>query len=109
MTREELERIANAKGFGTGAAARDRMAAEREAIDLLPSPSSLPVIEARGDDGRHLMPMAQFGNSSDDGKDWAIFHDGCGREWCCLGEDARDDARIVAAIVNAYRMGLIKR
>lgn len=103
----DLNEVANARGYGTGRAVRDRLAAEAECRALLPDPHYMPSVEARGDDGGHLIPMAHFGNSSDDGKDWALFQEYTECELSELGQDARDDARIVAAIINAYRLGVL--
>ena len=107
MTPEELTSIANLPGFGTGKTARDRMAAEAEALALLPDPKWVPIVVAAPDS--NLVPMAHFGNSRDDGKDWGIYHDGRESDVWAFGDDAKTDAQIVAAIINAYRLGLIIR
>lgn len=107
MTPEDLRRIADTPGYGTGEATRDRLAALAECRALLPDPRRLPVFIATGSDPfSHPVPMAHFGNSSEDGKDWSICHDGT-TEADAIGQDARDDAQIVAAILNAYRLGLL--
>ena len=108
MTPEDLKRIANAPGYGTGKAARDRMHVEAECREMLPDPRALPVFVA-GPDGMmstHI-PMCHFGHSSDDGTDWGIYHDDV-TETDAIGHDAADDARVVAAILNAYRQGVVK-
>lgn len=109
MTTEELKKIANSGGYGTGKFARDRAAAEAECLELLPTDTcGLPAFVASGDDLMDAqIPMAYFGNSDDDGKDWAIYHDGV-TEADAIGHDAKDNARIVAAILNAFRMGMIQ-
>ena len=45
MTPEELKRIANTSGFGTGAIARDQIAAETRCRNALPDPSKATVEE----------------------------------------------------------------
>ena len=107
MTSEELKRIANSGSYGSGKAARDRLAAEAEIREMLPHPLQVPVMVASP--GSDMVPMAHFGNSGDDGKDWGLYHDGHESDIWCFGEDASTDAKIVAAILNAYRMGIIRR
>jgi len=104
----DLHGIANARGFGTGKAYRDRKAAEAECLQLLPSPMALPTFIA-GPDGMMTshVPVCHFGYSSDHGEDWHIWHDGV-TEADAIGHDAADDARVIAAILNAYRLGVLK-
>lgn len=109
MTPDDLKRIANEPGFGSGARARDRLAAEAECKALLPDPHWMQAVEARGDGGNHMLPVCHFGNSNEDGKDWSLFQDGSDFCEAVFGQDARDDAQIIAAIVNAYRMGILVR
>lgn len=107
MTHDDLKRIANSGAYGSGQAARDKLAAQNEALSLLPEPHFMPELVAASSPGT-MVPMCHFGNSNEDGEDWAIYHDGmdyCGA--ATMGSDARDDAKIVAAIVNAFRMGLL--
>ena len=56
-----------------------------------------------------MVPMAHFGNSNDDGNDWAIYHDGREEDVWCFGDDAKTDAMTVAAIINAYSLGILVR
>jgi len=109
MTGEELTAIANARGYGTGQAARDKMAAENEALALLPEPSLTNAVAAGTSEGASQLPMCSFGFSPEDGKDWSIYYDASDSDFWAFGSDARDDAKTVAAIINAYRMGLIAR
>lgn len=102
MTPDELRQIANTPGYGTGKVARDRMAAERDIRALLPDPDALPhVIASRRPTDTHKSPMCHMaGYSDDDGNDWSLYQER-------LIGDAATDAQIVAAILNAYRMGII--
>jgi len=107
----DLHRIANQPGFGTGKAARDRMAEEAEALALLPEPGSILPVHASTDLYAGLM-ICGFGRSGEDGADWYLMTDrvtDMERDFTDFPSDARDDARIVAAILNAYRMGLLVR
>jgi len=91
----DLHDIANARGFGTGKAYRDRKAAEAECLALLPTnPRDLPTFVA-GTGGLQawMIPMAHFGNSSEDRQNWAIYHDGV-TEGDAIGHDAADDAAL---------------
>lgn len=105
--REELQAVMDSKGFGSGAAYRRRKRQESEILDILPPPSALQPVWAAPDSGH--VPMAHFGNSSEDGKDWGLYWEGRGSQCDAFGDDARTDALIVAAIINAYRMGLLVR
>lgn len=107
MTTEELNRIANTPGFGTGAVKRDQLAAEAQCRASLPRSDSVAAVQARGDDGGHLVPMAHFGNSSEDDRDWGLYHEGTDNSSDVFGHDARSDAVAVAAIINAYRAGTL--
>ena len=109
MTPEDLKRIANSGSYGSGKAVRDKAAAEREALSLLPEPEFMNEFVA-ADNGGHLVPLCHFGCSNEDGKDWGIYHDGHDYHNAALfGIDAKSDARAVAAVLNAYRMGLLVR
>lgn len=107
MNSDELKRIANTGSFGSGKSARDKIHARKESLSILPDRFFMPELIASSEMGS-MVPMCHFGNSSEDGKDWGIYHDGfdyCGA--ATLGIDARDDAKIIAAIVNLYRMGVL--
>ncbi|RMF06355.1 MAG: hypothetical protein D6773_04415, partial [Alphaproteobacteria bacterium] len=95
-------------GFGTGKAARDRLAAEAECRSLLPDPRDVPTVVASGSAIPTLIPLCDFGNSAEDGRDWGIWIERH-LEVDAIGHDARDDARIVAAIINAYALGILVR
>jgi hypothetical protein len=103
-TAEDLKRIANTPGFGTGRAMRDRLAAEAESLALLPAPKDVMPVRAATDIGAGWL-VCSFGNSSDDGQDWHLITDevrgSIVAEFSELPKDAKSDARIVAAILNA--------
>lgn len=106
----DLHKIANTPGYGTGRAARDRAAAIAEIKSLLPDPAWMPTFTA----APHIkdgLPMCSFGNSGEDGQDWHITHDmgDIQRDLIDFGQDAKMDARIVAAILNAYARGILVR
>lgn len=103
----DLHKIANTPGYGTGRAVIERARAESDCLALLPSPSSLPVFVAkRARDVRDGLPILTTGYSNEDGDDWCIvaMH---GTEADAVGQDAMDDAKVIAAILNAYGLGLI--
>lgn len=106
MTPDDLKRIANQPGYGTGRVARDKMAALSEVAALLPPPLEVPLMVASATAACDL-PMAHFGCSNEDGMDWGIHHDVTDEDGCAFGQDAKTDAILVAAIINAYRMGLL--
>jgi hypothetical protein len=109
--REELQRIMDAPGFGTGRAFRNQKAQEQEVLALLPDPAWMAPVMASTDGASNWM-VCSFGNSSDDGQDWHLVTDHvrasilADREF---PDDAKMDAFRVAAIINAYRMGLLIR
>lgn len=107
MTPEELRQIANAPGYGTGKVARDRMAAERDIRAILPDPRAMPVMIASGAAMTSMqIPLCHFGYSSEHDADWSIMMDRpC--EADAVGHDAALDAEVIAAILNAFRMGII--
>ena len=104
----DLHKIANTPGFGSGKSARDKAAAIAEIRSLLPDPAWMPTFTAAPhiNDG---LPMCSFGNSSEDGQDWHVTHDMGDIERDCIefGSDAKTDAQIVAAILNAYARGIL--
>ena len=103
-----LHEIANAPGYGTGRNARDRAAAIAEIKSLLPDPLWMPTFTAEPHINNGL-PLASFGNSAEDGQDWHVTHDmgDTSRDAIEFGSDAKLDARIVAAILNAYARGIL--
>lgn len=107
MDAKELTRIANKPGFGTGQVARDQLAAEAKIRDALPSPDRVAKVQARSGGGGHLVPVCEFGNSHEDGKDWGLYHYGSDDLSGILGHDAKEDAEFLADLVNAYRLGLL--
>jgi hypothetical protein len=106
MTPDDLKRVANAPGYGIGQRVRDRLAAEAECKALLPDPGWVPAVVASCE-ARSGLPMCHFGN--DPTGDWSIFYAERPLGDSPFGLSAEDDARIVAAIINAYRLGLIGR
>lgn len=104
----DLHDIANSGGYGTGRAAMDRAAAVAEIKSLLPDPVWMPTFTAAPHINSGLM-LASFGNSSEDGQDWYITHDqgDTSRDAIEFGNDAKMDAKIVAAILNAYTRGIL--
>jgi hypothetical protein len=118
---DKLRAVINATGFGTGQAYRDQLAAEAECLSALPDPIWMMPVRAtkeapRGDNTylrrRFGTEVCCFGNSSEDGEDWylvACSNGGPQGDDAIFPEDAKSDAIAVAAIVNAYRMGLLVR
>jgi len=107
--RDGLQKIMDAPGFGTGRAFRDRKAQENEVIALLPDRAWMAPVMASPECARNWL-VASFGNSGDDGQDWYVVTDHVRAS--NLGDatfpiDARSDARAVAALCNAWRMGLL--
>lgn len=104
----DLHKIANTPGYGTGREVRDRAAAIAEIKSLLPDPVWMPTFTSAPNinDG---LPLASFGNSGEDGQDWHITHDmgDMCRDAIDFGDDAKTDAQIVAAILNAYARGIL--
>lgn len=108
---KELQAAMEATGFGTGRAFRDQKAQENEALALLPDARFvLPVRASASLDG---WLVCSFGNSGEDGQDWHIITDEVRgstlAEFNDYPEDAKMDALRTAAIINAYRMGLLVR
>lgn len=111
MNREELQAIMNKPGFGTGRAFRDQKAQEAEALALLPDPTDVAPVRATTDAGAGWL-VCSFGNSSEDGSDWHLISDEVRASDLADTEypaDAKMDALVTAALVNAYRMGLLVR
>jgi len=110
-TRAELQAIMDSPGFGTGRAFRDRKAQENEALTLLPDPALMAPVMASTDCVSNWM-ICSFGNSNDDHCDWFLVTDhvrGSNLADMEFPEDAKLDALRVAAVLNAYRMGLLVR
>lgn len=109
MTRDELQAIMDRPGFGTGRAFLDRKAQEAEALAMLPDPAWMAPVMASTDSGSNWL-ICSFGNSGDDGQDWHLVTDNVRAPMAVdleFPEDAKLDALRVAAIINAYRMGLL--
>ena len=106
----DAQRIANTPGFGTGQRFRDMKAAEADCLAHLPDPSRIaPVMAAPHTDN---WMVCSFGNSSDDGMDWYLTTDGVRASALidtAFPADAKTDAIATAAIINAYRLGLLVR
>jgi len=78
----------------------------------LPTPNRMAPVKAVPVDDRtadNWIIAYQTGNSGIDGKDWAIVTNNvCASALCFSYEfpgDAGDDAKAIAAIINAYRTG----
>lgn len=110
-TREELQAIMDRPGFGTGRAFRDSKAQENEALALLPDPAWMAPVMASTDGASNWM-ICSFGNANEDNCDWYLVTDhvrGSNLADMEFPEDAKMDALRVAAVLNAYRMGLLIR
>lgn len=110
MTPADLQRIANAGGYGTGQAARDRMAAEAEIRHRLPDPRTVPPVMASTNCASNWL-IASFGYDDESDNDWHLVT--CDvraseTRGAALVQGAKDDAETVAAIINAYRIGIIR-
>lgn len=112
MTRADLQAIMDKPGFGTGRAFRDQKAQEAEALALLPDPKDVMPVRASTDAGAGWL-VCSFGNSGEDGQDWHLITDevrgSIVAEFSDYPADAKMDALRTAAIVNAWRMGLLVR
>lgn len=109
MISDELRRAMDAPGFGTGRAFRDRKAQENEALALLPDREWMAPVLASTDPCSNWM-ICSFGTSSDDNCEWFLVTDRVRASMTVdleFPEDAKMDALRVAAILNAYRMGLL--
>lgn len=109
--RDDLQAIMDKPGFGTGRAFRDRKAQENEALALLPDPEWMAPVMASTDCASNWM-ICSFGNSGEDNSDWFLVADTVRASHLAdleFPEDAKMDALRVAAILNAYRMGLLAR
>jgi hypothetical protein len=109
MTRTDLQKIMDTPGFGTGRAFRDKKAQEAEALALLPDRAWMAPVMASTDGGSNWL-ICSFGCSNDDGEDWHLVTDHANAS--ALGDamfpiDARTDAMAIAALCNAWRMGLL--
>jgi hypothetical protein len=102
----------DAPGFGAGRRFRDQAAQEAEVLSLLPKPERVMPVRASTDAGAGWI-VCSTGHDDDSGQDWFIITDEVrGSEvadFSDLPTDAKGDAHIIAAIINAYRMGLLVR
>ena len=106
----DAQRIANTPWFGTGQRFRDLKAAEADCLDHLPDPSSIAPIMAASNLDNWM--ICGFGNSNADGRDWYLTTDGVRASALIdagFPADAKTDAIATAAILNAYRLGLLVR
>jgi|GEM_PF-6260552 hypothetical protein len=104
---------ANRPGFGTGAALRERIFQEDDAINHLPDPAWMMPVVASADLVGNALVVCSFGNSVEDPeqRDWYLIADGQNSTVPAseaeFPADAMLDARAVAAVLNAWRMGLL--
>ena len=103
----ELQEIMNRPGFGSGRAYLDRKAQEKEAVALLPDRIRMaPVMASTNLDN---WMICSFG-AGDDGEDWFLVTDQVRASSMAdleFPDCAKMDALRVAAIINAYRLGLL--
>jgi len=87
----------------------DMIDAEHAALNgnILPDPTKLPPVMASTDCTSNWL-VASFGCDTRDGRDWHLVTvniRGSDTVGLTLMNGARDDAVVIAAIVNAYRLG----
>jgi len=105
----ELQAAIDAPGFGSGRSYRDRKAQEAEAVAMQPDPEKITPVMASTDPVSNWM-ICGFGASNEDSSEWFLVTDNvrasevADREF---PDDAKIDALRVAAVLNAYRMGLL--
>jgi hypothetical protein len=105
----DLHAIAKTPGFGSGKRARDRLAAEADLRAQLPPPERMLPVMASTDAAENWL-ICSFGHDEQSGADWHLTTDRVrGLDTCgmALAQDARADAETVAAILNAYRLGVL--
>lgn len=108
-SREELQAVMDRPGFGTGRVYLDRARQEADALAMLPDRNSMAPVMASTDPCENWL-ICSFGNSNEDGKDWHLVTDqvrGSAMGDFEFPEDAKMDAIRTAAVLNAYRMGLL--
>jgi len=96
----DLHKIANTPGFGSGEAARNRLAEKAQRRRHIPPRNEMNEMSI----DPHGAPIASFGHDSEDGRDYQVTVDGYGSTTCC-SNSAGDDARAFVALWNAYRDG----
>ena len=94
-----LHEIANSGGFGSGRKVIDAAQAKADRKKLIPKPKDMNEMSVGG----FGVPVAHFGNDTEDGKDYSITVEGYGST--VHSESAGHDARAFAALWNAYRDG----
>jgi hypothetical protein len=101
----DLNKIANSGGFGSGAKVIDEQRERDERLASLPNPMLMAEIYARTEMGGYS--IAPLGYCSDTDADWFLEHES--ELGLVDGEDntAATDARLIAAVWNAYRDGLL--
>jgi len=110
----QAKAIADAPGFGHGKRFRDMCAAEHDALDNLPDPKRMAPVMASTDAAANWL-VCSFGNSGADeeARDWHLVTANVRAsdfiDRYDFPEDAMTDAVAVAAVLNAYRMGLLVR
>ena len=113
MTREELEAVMSRPGFGSGRRFLAQKQQEADALALLPDPAQMAPLMVSTDIGNGW-PVCSFGHYDDEGTgesaDYHIVTDHVRASETLdltLPGDAKNDAHMVCAILNAYRMGLL--
>lgn len=107
--RAELQAIIDAPGFGRGRAYIEQRAQEAEALALLPDPATM--VPVRAATSLNDWMICSFG-ADGDGTEWFLTTDsvrGSSLADACFPDDAKMDAHAVAALLNAWRLGLIVR
>lgn len=105
----DLHEAANAPGFGSGKRVRDAATAEAKIRETLPPPDSLPPVMASTDYAANWL-IASFGNDAETDEDWHLTTVNVrASETLALSlmDSAKRDAEVIAAIVNAYRLGIL--
>lgn len=105
----DLHKIANTPGFGSGKRVRDAASAGTKIREILPPPASLPPVMASTDCAANWL-IASFGNDAETGEDWHLTTVNIrASETLALSlmDSAKRDAEVIAAIVNAYRLGIL--
>lgn len=100
--------VADMPGYGSGKRYRDMLAAAQEARAALPKADEVGAVYASASLDVNATLLASFGCGDED--DWhllALPARVMDHNEYNMGLDAGDDCRAVAAIVNAYRLGLL--
>lgn len=99
----DLKAIANARGYGTGQAARDKLARAAAGRTMIVDPSLMCELYARSSMSGYM--VGSLGHCLETDADWYLEHESELGMIDGVDDTASNNAKAIAAVWNAYRDG----